>query len=449
MKLLGSLLILISSLFAAEAFVTKNSVVAGEQVVLVLSASGKSVKFPEITSVGGFEVISTGIQQNIEIVNGRTTKRFEKHYAFLPFKSIDIAPFEIEVDGKIELTKPLRVEVKKADMSNSPFTLEMRVKDTNVMQFEAVAVEFIFKREENFDVRELRFTPPKFDGFWVKEGIKSKPELQNGFVIQKVNFFIFPQKSGSFEINPARVDIGVINQSRDIFSRLTNQLTWKTVFSNSLNLQVKKLEGASLYGNFDISIEVDKKEIEQNEAVNVVLKIVGNGNFDDIEPFVPEIKNANIFSDKPTVKSIATHDVMKGEFVQKFSISSLEDFTIPPFLITYYDSETKTITTKSTEAIDIYVNKTAEEESVQLTSSKTEIGLEPKNNYLSLVIAFVCGVMVTVFVIFVIRRKKYVLPKFKNNKERLKSLLKRRGESEETDRQIRELEAKIYKKRVD
>lgn len=445
MKLIGSLLILISSLFAAEAFVSKSNIVAGEQVVLILSAKGKDVKFPQFTSIGGFKVISTGMQQNIEYINGKVATKIEKHYAFLPLKSIDIPPFEIVVDGKTELTKPLRVEVEKANTSNSKFILEMKINKRNVMQFEAVPVEFIFKRDEALDVRELRFAPPQFDNFWVKEGKKSKPELKDGFVIQKVNFFIFPQKSGSFEINPARVDVGVMNTSKDIFARLTNQLSWKPIFSNSITLQVEKLEGANLYGSFDISVEVDRRKIEQNQGVNVVLKIVGSGNFDDIEPFSPEIKNANIFSDKPTVKSIAAYDAMKGEFIQKFSISSSKSFTIPAFSIKYYDSKTKKIITKSTELIYIQVDSSGvEEKTVQVASTSKEVAVEKKNSYLSLFIAFVCGVVITLLAMVVAKREKYTLPRFKNDRDRLKSLLKRRGESEEIDKQIRELEAKIY-----
>ena len=448
MKLLGSLLILLSSLFGVEAFVTKNSVVAGEQVVLVLRAQGSDVKFPEIVEINGFKILSTGMQQNIEMKNRAIIKSVEKHYAFLPLKSIDIAPFEIEVDGKRELTEALHVEVKKADISNSSFSIEMRIKKNSVMQFEAVPVEFIFKRKESFDARELRFTPPKFDGFWVKEGKKSKPEQRNGMIVQKVNFFIFPQKSGSLEIEPARVDVGSINKSRDIFSRLTNQLTWKTVFSNSISLQVQKLEGASLYGSFDISVEVDRKKIEQNEGVNVVLKIVGSGNFDDIEPFVPEIKNANIFSDKPEVKLIAADDVMRGEFIQKFSISSLEGFIIPPFSITYYDSKTKKIITKSTKPIDVYVNSIAKEKSVQLKSSEPKIVYKEKSNYLSLLLAFCAGILLTFLVLFLRKKDKYTLPKFKNDRDRLKALLKMRSDGKEVNEQIKELENRLYRKNL-
>jgi hypothetical protein len=360
--------------------------------------------------------------------------------------STDIAQLEVEVDGKKELTKALHVEVKKADMTNSPFTLEMKIKKTEVMQFEAIPIEFIFRRDENHEVRDLRFAPPKFENFWVKEGKKNKPELINGFVVHKMNFFIFPQKGGDFEISPARVDVGVMSKSRDIFNMLTNQLNWKTIFSNTQSLHVEKLEGTNLYGDFYISLSIDKKNIEQNEGVNATLKITGSGNFDDIESYKLDIKDVNIYSDKPVVKAQATLADMQGEFVQKFSISSSKNFTIPSLSITYYDSKEKKLVTKKTEPIELHVKSIEQEKPIQMSSVKKEIVVKEKNSYLYLGMAFVLGVLVTLFVLFVLKAKEYKLPKFTNDRERLKSLLKRRGESEEVDEQISELENRLYKK---
>ena len=446
MRFIGSLIILISSLFSAEAYLTKSSVVMGERVVLVLSAEGRDIKFPDISSVGGFKVTSTGIQENVEYINGKVSKRIEKHYAFLPLKSTDIAPFEVEVDGKKELTKVLHVEVKKADMTNSPFTLEMKIKKREVMQFEAIPIEFIFRRDKNYEVRDLRFDPPKFENFWVKEGKKNKPELVNGFVVHKMNFFIFPQKSGDFEINPARVDVGVMRKSRDIFNMLTNQLNWKTIFSNTQSLHVEKLEGTNLYGDFYISLHVDKKNIEQNEGVNATLKITGSGNFDDIDLYKLHIKDVNVYSDKPLVKSQATFTDMTGEFVQKFSISSNKNFIIPSLSITYYDAKEKKLVTKKTAPIKLHVKSTVQEKPIQMSSVKKEIVIKEKNSYLYLGIAFVLGILATLFVLFMSKAKEYKLPKFTNDRDRLKSLLKSRGESEEIDEQICELENRLYKK---
>ncbi len=159
-----------------------------------------------------------------------------------------------------------------------------------------------------------------------------------------------------------------------------------------------------------------------------------------------DIKDVNIYSDKPVVKAQATLADMQGEFVQKFSISSSKNFTIPSLSITYYDSKEKKLVTKKTEPIELHVKSIEQEKPIQMSSVKKEIVVKEKNSYLYLGMAFVLGVLVTLFVLFVLKAKEYKLPKFTNDRERLKSLLKRRGESEEVDEQISELENRLYKK---
>jgi len=448
MRFIGSFLILVTFLFGVDAFTSKDSVVMGERVILVISAQGKDIKFPEISKVSGFEVTSTEIQQNIEYSNGIMKKILEKHYIFVPLKSIDITPYEVEVDGKKEFTKSLHVEVKKVDYTNGPFTLEMKVKKQDVMQFEAVPIEFIFRRDRDYTIRDLRFSAPKFASFWVKNGKKSKPYLDNKFIAQKMQFFIFPQKSGDFNISPARVDVGIMSKTKDAFNVLSNQLNWKTVFSNTVPLHVNKLVGTNLYGDFYISLHVDKKNIEQNEGINVTLKITGSGNFDDIEDYKLDINRVNVYSDKPVVKSKAKVENLQGEFTQKFSLASSQNFTIPSLSITYYGAKEKKLVTKTTTPIRIYVKSAPSEKLLQISTIKPDIIKKTMNNYLYIFLAFIFGVGLTLVVIFLRKKQNYKLPRFKNDRDHLKSLLLRRGESEEIDNQIVKIEDKLYKKRL-
>ncbi|WP_024954850.1 BatD family protein [Sulfurospirillum arcachonense] len=452
MRLVGSLFflfLLINNLFAAEAFVNKTSVVAGERVVLVLKANTSDVKFPDISDIGGYEITSTGTQERRAGINGKWTRSIEKHYTFLPLSSVDIPSFKIEVDGKEEITKPLHVEVKKADITNSPFLLEMKIKKSHVMQFEAVPLEVIFKRKETEEVKDLRFSPPKFANFWVKEGKKVQPTRENGFVVHKMNFFIFPQKAGDFKITPSRVDVGVLSPRRDMFNMLTNQLVWKSVISNEIPLHVDELKGTNLNGDFTISTSVDKNSIEQNKGINLTLKISGSGNFDDIEAYKLGIDGANIYADKPEVKSFAANQTIQGEFTQKFSISSMNDFTIPSLEIKYYDATTKKIVTKKTEPIQIHVDSTQVEKEVQIGAVKKEAPtiVRKQSDNTSIVVAFISGVLVTICIIILVyffRKKEYVLPKFENDRELLKKMLQYRGKSQEIDKQILALEENLY-----
>jgi len=449
MKLIGKIFFILLfslNLFSATASLSVNKIEQGDRVVLILSASGESVEFPDIKEIAGFEVLSTGLSQSIEYINGKLNKKLEKHYEFMPTKSVDIAPFKIKVDNKEVKTNPLHVEVIKADLKNRKFLLEMKISKNEVMQFEAIKLEFIFKRDITQDVVDLRFLPPKFDNFWVKEGKKQKPYQENNFIVHKMTYFIYPQKSGNFELNPARVDVGLASQQRDIFGLLRRQLNWKSVFSNPLEITVKPLVGAKLYGHFDIETKVDKKKIKANEAVNFEVKIKGNGNFDDIDEFDLKIDGANIYKDKPIVKTTPLEDKIKGEFSQKFSINSDKDFTIPPLKITYYDRDLKRVVTKKTKAVNIVVKGGSKEDIVQIAPVKKEIVKEVSVvDWRYVILAFIAGFLISSLIFYLYFKKRGItLPKFKNDKDFLKELLKYRGKNEDIDKQIKLLEENLY-----
>jgi hypothetical protein len=453
MKLVGKIVLLFFlalNMYASTAYLSKNSIVLGEKVVLVIQVNGKDIEFPDINSIEGFNITATGMQQSIEYINGSVTKKIEKHYEFLPTKSIDVPSFEVIVDGKKEPTQPLHVEVSKATVKNSNFLLEMKIKKSEVMQFEAVPMEVIFKRAANQDVRDLRFAPPKFDNFWVKEGKKTKPFQEGNFIVHKINFFLYPQKSGDFELNPAQVSVGVASKRRDMFNMLTNQLDWKNVFSNTLSLHVKPLVGTNLYGSFDIKASVDKIDIESNQGVNFTISIMGTGNFDDIEAYDLKIEQANIYADKPAIKTYINGDKMDGNFTQKFSISSNSDFTIPSMKLTYFDANLQKLTTKTTDPIAIHVNSTIKEKNVQVSSivpNEKKIEKVEVLNYYYLVGAFLSGVILTIFIlliVYLLRRKEYKAPRFKSDRDLLKQMLKYRGKSIAIDEQILALEENLY-----
>ena len=454
MKLFGRIFLLILcslNLFGAKATLSSSSITQGERVALILSANGDDVKFPNIEKIGGYKIISTGLSQSIEYINGKVNKKIEKHYEFMPLKSLDIPSYEIIVDGKTQKTKPLHLKVEKQDAKNSSFLLEMKIKKKKVKQFEAVPVEFIFKRDIAQDVREIKFYPPKLDNFWLKEGKKIKPYQDGNYIIHKIKYFLFPQKEGTFEIGPASISIGVATNQRDIFGFLRMQLNWKTIISNTTTLEVEPLNGTNLFGIFDITAKVDKNQIKSNEAVNLTVKITGEGNFDDIEEFNLKIDGANIYKDKPTIKTFPLENKVKGEYIQKFSISSFDNFTIPPLKLTYYDANLKKIVTKKTKPIKINVEKSNIETTLQIAPTKNKVEKQKVTqksiNYYYLVVAFLLGVFVSILSFYtykLLSSKNLKFPKFKNDKELLKELLKYRGKDPQIDNTIKLLEENIY-----
>jgi len=176
------------------------------------------------------------------------------------------------------------------------------------------------------------------------------------------------------------------------------------------------------------------------------LKIKGDGNFDDLDGFDLKIDGASIYKDKPTVKTTPLKDKVIGEFIQKFSITSNKNFTIPSLKLTYYDATKDKLVTKKTEPIEIKVDASGVEDVIQIAPVQKEVLKEVKVvDWRYVVLAFLTGFILATLLFYVyLKKRKITLPKFKNDKDYLKELLKYRGKSKDIDNQIKLLEENLY-----
>ncbi|QIR78887.1 BatD family protein [Sulfurospirillum diekertiae] len=213
MRLRGSLglfFILTLELFGAHAFLLQPSIEQGESATLVLSAKGESIKFPTIDQIDGFTVVSHQNRQSIELNNGVVTKQLDHYVTFYPDRNVTIPAYEVIVDGKKELTESLHLPfVQKVVTSahKEPFSFEMKVSNTTPMRHEGVKLSFIFKRNKNENLVDMRFLKPTLEGFWVKEVGKDNPHVEGDDVVHTVQYMIYPQKSGEQHIVPAKIEI--------------------------------------------------------------------------------------------------------------------------------------------------------------------------------------------------------------------------------------------------
>ncbi|MDD3323617.1 MAG: BatD family protein [Sulfurospirillaceae bacterium] len=452
-----------TTLFGAQAFLQNPSIYEGQEAILVLKATGEKIEFPNISSIEGNDIVSKQERQSVEFINGKVKKEVEKRFGFYPKQDFEIPSYEIIVDGKKELTEPIRVVLKKeneqpkSSSTKEPFSLLMRVSNENPMQNEAVKLDIVFKRDKRLEVVDIRFSPPVLDGFWVKEGEKKPVYEEDGFMVHSLSYYVFPQKAGDLSIEKAKIELALPQRdsSNDMFRMFVSQVRWKSVFSNPITLHVEPLEGTNLYGDFSLNITADKREIGKNEAVNVLVEIKGEGNFDDISSFSLVAKGANIFADEPKVKSYIQKDKLMGQWSQKFSLSGAQDFTIEPLVLTFFDAKKRALKTLKTEPIDIKVSGDAQkEESIKYifkTESNQSAPIQEtqnvaKNGFDMVSFAFGFALAIALLVGFFIFKKVFSFKKFQySERALLKMFLKHKGKNEAIDKIIMELEENIYR----
>ena len=407
MKNLGKILILltlfINTIFASVvASVDSNSIVRGEMVTLSLKLNGKDIQTPNIQSICSEDVISTSSQTSIEMINGNFSKSYVMSYKFLPQKSCEIEPIEVDIGGKKEYTKRIKIEVEAQRVTqDSPFILTLEASKNDVFVGETFDVTLHFKQRLDANAVDSEFVPPKLNGFWIKKESKPVRYKDDKHTTIKMIYTMAAQRDGLLKISPAQMKIATRKNTRDPWGSWMPQIKWKTFFSNELEINVKKLpNGVKLVGDFKITSSVDKTSINQNEAVNLTIKVEGDGNLEDIKTLKPMIDGVSIFDEKVDVKD--------KNLTQKIAFVSDRDFIIPPISLRYFNpitKEIKTIQTKEkhidVKGSNIQVDKPLNIKRQENIENKDVTSTSNSLNTSYSIVIFIFGVLIGVLIMFI------------------------------------------------
>ena len=462
-RILFTIILTAIPIFALEAKISPKIVYEGDQVSLIITAKGDEIKFPKKERLAGYKVTGQSISRNISNINGKVTKTLSKEYVFMPQNDFTIAPIEVFIDGKTLSTKPIKIKLQKEKKGDKEaFIFELSADKSEAYMGEPINVLFTFKKHLAVDMAEANFNAPNFNNFWAKPTKKIPAEIEGEYMVYKIRYLIFPQKSGAINIDSGRMDAGIMQKrSREFFS--FERVKWKSLFSNDLTIKVNPLpQGVDIYGNFKLDAKVDKLKTKANEPVNLTITIKGVGNIDNIEPYKLDIKNAIVYADKPE-KKIYTNDKEElGEFTQKFAIVSDRDFTINPLEFKFLDSNDKEVKLLKSKEFKIEVQQSL----IKTQTAKLEKGdqteqiIETKIVYenvskTKLILFTIGGFLAGLLTAFLLKYpwKKIKIDELplakkvknsKNDKELLSLLLPHTSKSKKIKNLIKELEENVY-----
>ncbi len=343
---------------------------------------------------------------------------------------------------------------------NRTFDFTMTADKKEAYLGEPIRVTFVFKYPVDTQIAEANFAPPTFRDFWVKPDKKVPTTIENNYQIYRLDYLITPQRSGHLEIEPARMDIGILTSKKRNTLRF-DRVKWKSIFSNALTIDVNPLpQNATLFGTYTIEAAVDKNEVKANEPVHLTLTLRGSGNLEEIPDFEIKIPDAAVYADKPKISTRFDKGIQKGQFVQKFAFISDRNFTIPSLSLTYFDATKKRLKTIQTAPIPVTVHAdthaAASARLEKADSAPSAVSRTPLSRtlwILSILGAFVAGSMLT---LLWQKRKSRTdtqkatstvserIKKAKSDKALLALLLPYSTKSEEIERIIEQLEANIY-----
>ena len=413
------------TLFANVKIYAPKTFTKGESLVFSFEVVGEDIKFPEIEKIENYIVESLGSSRSIQVINGDYSEKITRGYRFYPKTDVTIPSFTFEVSGSEYKTEEIFVKAKKLSKTQSQyFDLTIIPSKNELYVGDNLILKLLFKYKRGLQITDLGFDKPHFEGFWYERLNNTNRQYEeNGFVVQELDFLLFPQRSGKLKIEPLKVDVQMLDTSRsnNSFSFFSNSTKHLKVYSNELELNIKELpNGLNLIGDFDVKASVDKLEINQGESISYKIDIDGYGNFDDIGDLKLDLQNVTIYENKPEVSTNFRENKNEGTYSKVFSIVPQNSITIPSFELKYFNINTKQIETKKTKSFQIKVNNVKKQEvvlqkQIQVPSEKVkEIIVKKDASFQDKLIYFVLG---SVFSLLIIGLYWYVINLKSKNKE--------------------------------
>ena len=381
----------------------------------------------------GFDVLSGPNQSSstsMSIVNGQTTQSNSFSYSYT-LRAQREGTFAIPaatfvVDGNEVKSNSVQIKVVAAQQAGTPqqqqqsqqgrtqqaqqtfdkndVFVRSSASKTNPYQGEQVIIthKLYIGQSVNGGYRVNNATMPTQSGLWSytlgdpsAENV-AKQEVLNGkrYAVHEIRrTAVFPQRTGEITVTPMEIDFtaNVITQqtSGDPFfdrffgGRQSAQNYNLDLKSNAVKLNVRPLPQnnkpdnfSGLAGNFTMSSNLSRAELKANDATNMTITISGTGNIQHIDPldvvFPPDF---DVTEPRITDNINTKGQSVTGSRTFEYVIIPRNEgtFTIPKAMFSFFDPQSGTYKTLSTNEFTLKIEKGSGQLSVSTTSSQKDI----------------------------------------------------------------------------
>src|SRR5690606_3369932 len=241
-------------------------------------------------------------QMDSSNINGKVTSSTTFTYDCVINKKgkFTIPAASINHQGKLIQSNTAPIEVTDAPKVENNGDVIIAAIPSKRALYEGEPVEIVIKLfTKHNNVSTEDFVYPELKDGWIKEiPLNGQPRLQNdsykgkayyGAVLRKIVFI--PQRSGDiyFDAIKAKFKVQTIvpsnNPMENFYYGGTVQERYVDVISDRVKFDVQPLPEQNkpanfqnAIGNYEFSASIDKKEVNTNDPVNLVVKISGTGN---------------------------------------------------------------------------------------------------------------------------------------------------------------------------
>ena len=339
-----------------NATLSETKIFTGEQFTIsieVQSSGSHSMQLPELPDFDGARVISPNPSRStsISIVNGRTTRTTSYIYSLIATEkgTYQVPAIPVRIDGETMETNPISFEViEKGNLTDGGASypdifLQVELDDEDPVTGQQIVASVVLYFKQGIEVTSFQ---PAFgwrtDGFW-KEELEniSQPRAEStilgGVRYRKatlLRYALFPSRSGEMTLSEYGLSVGMRTQPDrndpfgSFFGSGTNQRR-ANLESDPLEISVSSLPeressvNINAVGDFEITREVSRSDVETGETFELTTTVKGAGNIpllrrpeyslpDVLETFTPnetsdiERRGLTIQGEKTFVQQLVT-----------------------------------------------------------------------------------------------------------------------------------------------
>lgn len=362
-----------------------------------VDASNGTPPQPTMPLLDGFNLVGSSMSTNMTFINNVVTGTVNYLYFLQPTRTgtLAIQPFTVSINGQTYSTLPIFVQVTQGQAlptsqagpatqppaaTQAPAALSAPQQQptasgpisTSALDgrifVEAVIddptpyigqqVLYKFRLYQSEMLGQPSYVAPSFTGFWNNQQSAQTEYLatvnNQRYRVTELTNVLFPTASGNVTIDPA--DLTIPATFNTPILRLQTE---------PLQLDVQPLpdgapagfEGA--VGDYSISVRTDTSMIDgTNDSVTLQVTISGAGNMEALpNPAFPEDSDWRVYDTKATVDAAFLNGVYRGSRMVEYTLvpTAEGEVTIPPVSFVYFDPNTATYNTISTNAMSVTV----------------------------------------------------------------------------------------------
>ena len=361
---------------------------------------------PELPPLDAFSVRTQGSSSSIQIINGERSSSITYNFALLPRETgtFTIGPAKVEIEGKSYQTAPITLIIKEpSETAQLPKGVFAGWVVSNKKPYVHEQITATLRIYHRLGIRNLE-TNLQFPGFR-EESLKGP--VQNTRMVNGIRYLSYEIPTALFPLRPGKVEIPEILIEFDevvrdphggafdpfsqgsIFDRFS-RLKHKRLKTEAVTLDVQPLPQknrpknfSNLVGNFTISSQLSRTELEVGDTTTLTISVAGQGNIQDLVLASPQWgDDFKVYEDQPVFQPTDTKRTISGKKIYTYALIPLKSGLLQPPRITlnYFDPTKGNYAILQTQDLKLTVTPGNQTSRLKVVESPPDISPEGGNS---------------------------------------------------------------------